>query len=142
MLGELFAGTIAFVLINRITGVIFSVSNDMLAGDSTATVQSFTGQTLLVKDYFVSVLGAPALNMGVFVGIISGFLGAALYNKYYNYNKLPNALAFFNGKRFVPFMVIIGSTISAIILSFVWPFVQYGLNTFGQWIATSKDTAQ
>ena len=38
-------------------------------------------------------------------------------------------------------MVIIGSTISAIILSFVWPFVQYGLNTFGQWIATSKDTA-
>ena len=47
----------------------------MLASDSTATVQSFTGQTLLVKDYFVSVLGAPALNMGVFVGIISGFLG-------------------------------------------------------------------
>ena len=139
--GGAFAGTIAFVLINRITGVIFSVSNAMLAGDSTATVQSFTGQTLLVKDYFVSVLGAPALNMGVFVGIISGFLGAALYNKYYNYNKLPNALAFFNGKRFVPFMVIIGSTISAIILSFVWPFVQYGLNTFGQWIATSKDTA-
>lgn len=117
--GGAFAGTIAFVLINRITGVIFSVSNAMLAGDSTATVQSFTGQTLLVKDYFVSVLGAPALNMGVFVGIISGFLGAALYNKYYNYNKLPNALAFFNGKRFVPFMVIIGSTISAIILSFV-----------------------
>lgn len=139
--GGAFAGTIAFVLINRITGVIFSVSNAMLAADSTTTVQSFTGQTLLVKDYFVSVLGAPALNMGVFVGIISGFLGAALYNKYYNYNKLPNALAFFNGKRFVPFVVIIGSTIAAIILSFLWPFVQYGLNTFGQWIATSKDTA-
>lgn len=139
--GGAFAGTIAFVLINRITGVIFSVSNAMLAADSTATVQSFTGQTLLVKDYFVSVLGAPALNMGVFVGIISGFLGAALYNKYYNYNKLPNALAFFNGKRFVPFVVILGSTIAAVILSFVWPFVQYGLNTFGQWIATSKDTA-
>ncbi|WP_024614364.1 PTS transporter subunit IIBC [Clostridium sp. Ade.TY] len=139
--GGAFAGAIAFILTNRITGVIFGVTNEMLAKTSTDVVHSLTGQQLLAKDYFVSVLGAPALNMGVFIGIISGFLGAALYNKYYNYNKLPNALAFFNGKRFVPFMVIIGSTITAIILSFIWPFVQYGLNSFGQWIATSRDTA-
>ena len=42
-------------------------------------------QEILVDGYFTSVLGAPALNMGVFVGIISGFVGGVVYNKYYNY---------------------------------------------------------
>lgn len=131
---------IAFVLTNRITGAIFGVNGAMLA-DAKAQVSSLLGGSLVVKDYFTSVLGAPALNMGVFIGIISGFLGAVLFNKYYNYDKLPKALAFFNGKRFVPFVVILGSTITAIILSIFWPFVQSGLNAFGRWIATSKDSA-
>ncbi len=34
------------------------------------------GKEILVKDYFVDILGRPALNMGVFVGIIAGFVGA------------------------------------------------------------------
>lgn len=138
--GGSFAALIAFILINRITGAIFGVNGDMLL-DPSATVTSLTGAQLVVKDYFTSILGAPALNMGVFVGIISGFLGAVLYNKFYNYDKLPQALAFFNGKRFVPFVVIGGSVASAIVLSIVWPFVQGALNSFGMWIATSRDTA-
>ncbi|MGM9988730.1 MAG: PTS transporter subunit IIBC [Bacillaceae bacterium] len=138
--GGAFAALLAFVLINRITGAIFGVNSDMLA-DPEAIVSSLTGQELVVKDFFTSILGAPALNMGVFVGIISGFLGAVLYNKYYNFNKLPQALAFFNGKRFVPFVVILGSVITAVVLAIVWPFVQGALNHFGIWIAGSKETA-
>ncbi|MEY8349870.1 PTS transporter subunit IIBC [Bacillus cereus] len=138
--GGAFAALLAFVLTNRITGAIFGVNAEMLA-DSKAQVSSLLAGDLLVKDYFTSVLGAPALNMGVFVGIITGFLGATLYNKYYNYNKLPQALAFFNGKRFVPFVVIVWSTVTAIILSLLWPFIQSGLNEFGRWIAESKDSA-
>lgn len=138
--GGAFAALIAFILINRITGAMFGITADMLT-DPHATITSFTGQSLIVKNYFTSVLGAPALNMGVFVGIISGFLGASLYNKYYNFSKLPDALAFFNGKRFVPFVVILGSTVCACVLSLVWPFVQSGINGFGEWIATSKDNA-
>lgn len=65
----------------------------MLA-DSKATVQTVFGATIRVSDYFVNVLGQPALNMGVFVGIISGFVGATAFNKYYNYRKLPDALTF------------------------------------------------
>ncbi|WP_176585183.1 PTS transporter subunit IIBC [Priestia megaterium] len=138
--GGAFAALIAFILINRITGAIFGVKAEMLS-DSKATVQSLFGQELVVKDYFTSILGSPALNMGVFVGIIAGFLGANLFNKYYNYDKLPEALSFFNGKRFVPFVVIGGSVVTALLLSIVWPFIQGLLNSFGQWIATSRDTA-
>ncbi|SHG99714.1 PTS transporter subunit IIBC [Tepidibacter thalassicus] len=138
--GGAFAALLAFILINRITGCVFGVNNSML-NDPNSVVSSLLAGDLVVKDYFTSILGAPALNMGVFVGIISGFLGASLYNKYYNFDKLPKSLAFFNGKRFVPFVVILGSVITAIILSLFWPFIQSGLNGFGRWIATSKDSA-
>lgn len=138
--GGAFAALLSFILLNNITGSIFGVTSDMLS-DGTAVVQNLFGQDMLVSDYFVSILGAPALNMGVFVGIISGFLGASVYNKYYNFDKLPSALAFFNGKRFVPFVVIGASTVVAVIVSVIWPFIQGSLNSFGQWIATSQDTA-
>ena len=138
--GGAFAALIAFILINRISGAIFGVTADMLA-DPTATVKSLFGADMIVADYFTEILGSPALNMGVFVGIISGFLGAAIFNKYYNFSKLPQALAFFNGKRFVPFVVIGGSVVTSLILSIIWPFAQGALNNFGQWIATSQDTA-
>ncbi len=67
----------------------------------------------------------PALNQGLKVSIalivpasILGFVGGVAYNKYYNFRKLPDCLAFFNGKRFVPLMVIIYSVVISVILSF------------------------
>lgn len=62
-----------------------------------AVVYSFFGQEMLVENYFTNILGSPALNMGVFVGIIAGFVGGIVYNKFYNFRKLPDALSFFNG---------------------------------------------
>ena len=112
----------------------------MLA-DKSATVHTIFGGSIKVADYFISVLEAPALNMGVFVGIISGFVGATAFNKYYNYRKLPEALSFFNGKRFVPFVVIVRSALTALVLSALWPVVQSGINGFGVWIANSQSTA-
>ncbi|KXT91496.1 PTS system, maltose and glucose-specific IIA or IIB or IIC component [Streptococcus oralis] len=138
--GGAFAAGLAFILINRITGTIFGVTGDMLKNPE-AMVTTFFGGSIKVADYFISVLEAPALNMGVFVGIISGFVGATAYNKYYNFRKLPDALSFFNGKRFVPFVVILRSAIAAIVLAAFWPVVQTGINNFGIWIANSQETA-
>ncbi len=138
--GGAFAAGLAFILINRITGTIFGVSGDMLKNPD-AMVSTLLGGQIKVADYFISVMEAPALNMGVFVGIISGFIGATAYNKYYNFRKLPDALSFFNGKRFVPFVVILRSIIAAIVLSAFWPLVQTGINSFGIWIANSQETA-
>ncbi len=138
--GGAFAAGISFVLINRITGAIFGVTSEMLANEDAFTHTLF-GTKIMVKGFFTSVLEAPALNMGVFVGIIAGFVGAMAYNKYYNYRKLPDALSFFNGKRFVPFVVILWSTIVALVLAVVWPNVQAGINNFGLWIAQSQESA-
>lgn len=138
--GGAFAAGLAFILINRITGTIFGVSGDMLKNPDAMVITLFGG-SIKVADYFISVMEAPALNMGVFVGIISGFIGATAYNKYYNFRKLPDALSFFNGKRFVPFVVILRSIIAAIVLAAFWPVVQTGINSFGIWIANSQETA-
>ena len=138
--GGAFAAVIAFCLINVVTGAMLGVNSAMLE-DPTAVTHTLLGKEILVKDYFVNILGRPALNMGVFVGIIAGFVGANAYNKYYNFRKLPDALSFFNGKRFVPLVVIFYSTVTAIILSVVWPVVQGGINDFGVWIANSSSTS-
>ena len=138
--GGAFAAIIAFILINVITGALFGVTNEMLETEGAVTRTLF-GQEIAVDGYFTSVLGAPALNMGVFVGIISGFAGGIIYNKYYNYRKLPDALSFFNGKRFVPMVVILWSVIISLVLAVVWPVVQSGINAFGVWIADSSATS-
>jgi len=138
--GGAFAALISFILINQITGSIFGVTSAML-NDPEAVTHTLFGQEILVNGYFTSVLGAPALNMGVFVGIISGFAGGIIYNKYYNYRKLPDALAFFNGKRFVPMVCIAWSVVISLVLALVWPVVQSGINAFGVWIANSSSTS-
>lgn len=134
------AAVLAFALINVITGNIFGVTSAMLA-DPNAVTHTLFGQEIAVNGYFTSVLGAPALNMGVFVGIIAGFVGGVAYNKYYNFRKLPDALAFFNGKRFVPMVVIAYSVVISMMLALFWPVVQTGINNFGIWIANSSETS-
>ncbi len=138
--GGAFAALLTFILINSITGAVFGVSGDMLS-DPEAVVHSLFGNEMLVENYFTSVLGAPALNMGVFVGIISGFVGGSVYNKFYNFRKLPDALSFFNGKRFVPLAVIFWSSIVSLGLSVIWPLVQSQINAFGIWIADSSSSS-
>ncbi|EGV06402.1 PTS system IIBC component [Haemophilus pittmaniae HK 85] len=138
--GGAFAAGLAFILINLITGNFFGVKLEMLADPNAHVSTVFAGE-IPVAHYFVNVLGQPALNMGVFVGIIAGFVGATTFNSYYNFRKLPEVLTFFNGKRFVPFVVIYRSVLVAIVLSLFWPLVQTGINHFGQWIANSQNSA-
>lgn len=87
--------------------------------DPTAVAHTLLGKKILVKDYFVNTLGRPALNMGVFVGIIAGFMGTDICNKYYNFRSLSSTLSFFNSKKFAPLVVIFHSMVTAITLSVV-----------------------
>lgn len=138
--GGAFAAVIAFILINVVTGAIFGVSSADLA-DPAAVTHTLFGKEILVNGYSPRCLGAAGSEYGRVCGIISGFVGSTIYNKYYNYRRLPDALAFFNGKRFVPMVVILWSVIISVVLAVVWPVVQSGINSFGVWIANSSDTS-
>jgi PTS system N-acetylglucosamine-specific IIC component len=87
--------------------------------------------------YFVLTDGAAAINetvnMGVFGGIISGIIAGLLYNKYHDI-RLPEWLGFFGGKRFVPIITSLVMIVIAFLFGYVWPPVQAGINSVGDWI--------
>ena len=76
------------------------------------------------------------INMGVFAGIISGLTTGFLYNRFYKV-KLPEYLAFFGGRRFVPIVTSFAAIILALILSVVWPPIQDVINSVGELIISS-----
>ncbi len=86
---------------------------------------------------FALVLGTPTLQTGVFGGIIMGAVAAWCYNKYYNIT-LPAFLGFFAGKRFVPIATSVAAIIVGIVLSWVWPPIQTGLNDLSNFLLTKN----
>ena len=62
----------------------------------------------------------PAINTGVLGGIIIGIISGKLYNRFYNI-KLPEYLAFFGGKRFVPIITGLIAVIIGFLFGFIWP---------------------
>jgi len=65
------------------------------------------------------------------IGILSGLIGATCYNRFKN-TKLPDALAFFSGKRSVAIVTALVSIVASLILFFIWPIVYSALVAFGE----------
>lgn len=87
----------------------------------------------------VLILGIPTLQTGVFGGIIMGALAAWCYNKFYNIT-LPAFLGFFAGKRFVPIITSVVAIVTGVLLSFVWPPIQEGLNQLSNFLLNKNLT--
>ncbi|MYL35399.1 PTS N-acetyl glucosamine transporter subunit IIABC [Pontibacillus yanchengensis] len=87
--------------------------------------------------YFVLQNGAQSINEDINIsflgGILSGVIAGLLYNKYGEI-KLPDWLAFFGGKRFVPIVTAGTMIVLAGIFGVIWPTIQDGINALGQWI--------
>ncbi|MFM0323674.1 N-acetylglucosamine-specific PTS transporter subunit IIBC [Caballeronia glebae] len=76
------------------------------------------------------------LNMGVLSGIIAGMVAGYMYNRYKDI-KLPEYLAFFGGKRFVPIVTGVACLILGILLGYIWQPVQAAIDTAGNWLTTA-----
>lgn len=72
-----------------------------------------------------------AISGNVFIGIISGLIAAALYNRFHE-TKLPMALSFFSGKRLVPIMAALVMLGVTVLLFFIWPPIYGALVAFGK----------
>ena len=71
-----------------------------------------------------------AINTGVFGGIIIGLMTSYLYEKF-NQTKLHPVFGFFSGKRLVPIVTAASAIFVGLLLSFIWPPIQSGINSFG-----------
>ncbi len=117
------AAIIGYLIMNITMGIIEQVTPEKIA-DSQA---------------YANVLGIPTLQTGVFGGIIVGILAAYLYRKYYNI-ELPSYLGFFAGKRFVPIVTAVSALILGILMVFIWPPIQNGLNAFSHFMVDQNRT--
>lgn len=85
----------------------------------------------------VPILGIPAMQTGVFGGMLAGGLAAALFNRFYRI-ALPPYLGFFAGKRFVPIVTALCAILLGVALSLVWPPIQNEIDAFSHWAAVSN----
>lgn len=105
--------------------VAYLVVTTLLSTDVVAMLQSIDAEA--VDPAFAKIGNA-------FVGIISGIVASIMYNRF-SQTKLPDALAFFSGKRLVPIMTAVSMLVVSVVLFFVWPMVFSGLVTFGEAIS-------
>lgn len=118
------AAIVGFLIMNVTMGTALGINADALAKNPQS---------------YASVLGIPTLQTGVFGGIIVGILAAYLYNKYYEI-ELPSYLGFFAGKRFVPIATAASAVVLGVIMIFIWPPIQYGLNYFSTHMVDANRT--
>ena len=83
------------------------------------------------------IMGVDAIDTGVFGGILAGGLASFMFNRYYKI-QLPEYLGFFAGKRFVPIITALGAIFLGVLLSFIWPPIQEGIDAFSQWSVTEN----
>ncbi|WP_437580028.1 N-acetylglucosamine-specific PTS transporter subunit IIBC [Sorangium sp. So ce887] len=90
--------------------------------------------------YLVITNGVKSIDekvkMGVLAGILAGVLAGAMYNRFRD-TKLPSFLGFFGGSRFVPIVTGGASLALALVLGFVWPPIQAGIDALGGWVVAS-----
>jgi PTS system N-acetylglucosamine-specific IIC component len=74
---------------------------------------------------------ATEIDYGVFGGILVGITAALLWQRYYRIT-LPPYLAFFGGRRFVPIVTALATTLLGVALSFPFPWFDAGLHRLGE----------
>jgi PTS system N-acetylglucosamine-specific IIC component len=72
-------------------------------------------------------------DLGVLGGIVAGMVAAALYNRFRDI-RLPEYLAFFGGKRFVPIATGVACLLVGVPLGWAWPSARAGIDGVGQWL--------
>lgn len=76
---------------------------------------------------------AVTVDMGVLGGILMGLIAAVLYDRYKDI-RLPDYLAFFGGRRFVPIVTAFAAIILGVVAYFIWPPIGRAIEDFGDWI--------
>ncbi|CAM4287085.1 glucose-specific PTS transporter subunit IIBC [Paenibacillus tarimensis] len=117
------AAIVGYLILNVTMGVLMEVTPDMVANDAG----------------YANILGISTMQTGVFGGIIIGILAAAMYNRFFKI-ELPSYLGFFAGKRFVPIVTAGSALLLGIVMIFVWPPIQNGLNYFSESLVSTNLT--
>jgi N-acetylglucosamine PTS system EIICBA or EIICB component len=120
------AGVVCFLVATKGAEALITAPPDAVAG--------FTGKardlaTAAFKDGTVNKLGVP-------LGILSGLIGGAFYNRF-GAIKLPEYLAFFGGRRFVPIVSGLAGLGLAMVFGWGWSSISRGVDALSHAIVAA-----
>jgi len=126
-----------------VIGVSVGMADDHDGTSALAGLVSYLMVTTLLSPGAVEMFTKAEANVAFskiagnqFIGIMTGLIGAACYNKFRN-TKLPDALSFFSGKRSVAIVTAGLTILVSVALFFVWPILYGGLVFFGTAVSST-----
>jgi N-acetylglucosamine PTS system EIICBA or EIICB component len=120
------AGAVAYLVATKGTEVFIAVPAEILAGLPDAH------SALAAAAYKAKQLKKASVPIGILSGLAAGWL----YNRYSDI-KLPDYLAFFAGRRFVPIISGLAGLGLAFAFGLGWPFVERGMDSMSHTIIES-----
>ncbi len=141
----------SYLLDGRVTDLVAMYSES--GADTSVLIKNLTslGVTITSQPDFIASLGLEnaksflvlptdakglQVEMSVLGGIIIGLIAGSSYNKYHKF-KLPEYLAFFGGKRFVPIVTGLIALFVGVLIAFLWPPVGRVIDAAGHGIINS-----
>ncbi|HEU4653195.1 MAG TPA: N-acetylglucosamine-specific PTS transporter subunit IIBC [Steroidobacteraceae bacterium] len=121
------ASVVGYLVATKGAEVLIPVPADALANFHEAAV------ALADAAYRAKELG----KLSVPVGILSGLIAGALYNRYSDI-RLPAYLAFFGGRRFVPIASGCAGLVLAVCFGYGWPVLESGMDAMSQAVLGSQ----
>lgn len=122
------SSAISFFVMHSTINAMLKLTGKILPDGSYATT--------VLDGAITKVCGIDSLQMGVFGGIVVGLGVSILHNKFYK-QKLPSALSFFAGVRFVPIVCVLGYIAIGIVSFIAWPIIQNGIFALGDLVLGS-----
>ncbi|WP_367349233.1 N-acetylglucosamine-specific PTS transporter subunit IIBC [Sphingobium yanoikuyae] len=135
-LGLLFAAGVAVGLARENHGAA------SLAGVIAYLVTTEGAKVLLVLPPDVAEVAQAAwrakeiAKVSVPAGILSGIVAGLLYNRFSDI-KLPDYLAFFAGRRFVPIVAGLAGLFGALMFGLGFPWIEAGIDRLSQWVVAA-----
>ena len=115
------AGVVAYLVATQGVQALIVVPPDVMAA---AAADTFKG----ASDLAVAAWKTKAISkLSIPVGILSGLIGGVFYNRYSTL-KLPEYLAFFGGRRFVPIAAGLAGVLLALVFGFGWRWLEAGVD--------------
>lgn len=90
-----------------------------------------TDAAILKANNIQNVIGIQSIDTGILGAVIAGIIIWTLHERFHTI-RLPDALAFFGGTRFVPIITSVVMGLVGLVIPLVWPWFAMGINGLGQ----------
>src|SRR5436309_8898131 len=132
------AGNAVFTNLSMIFAIGIAIG--LTGGEGAAGLAAIVGYLVFygVFNTLIPQVGGkpdPNISMGVFSGLLLGLVAAGLYRRFHDI-RLPDYVAFFGGRRFVPIIMALVALVLGAIFGLIWPPIQNGINAVGTGIVS------